>query len=129
MSGSFLLDTSVIVEIFAGDQQVIERLAAAENVFIPGIAIGELAYGAMKSAHIEKNLNEIKRFASANVVVSCDETTGYWYGVVKDTLRRTGHPIPENDIWIAAVALQYNFVVATRDRHFGFVPDLNIETW
>jgi len=44
-------------------------------------------------------------------------------------LRRAGHPIPENDIWIAAVALQYDFVMVTRDKHFGFVPELNVEIW
>ena len=129
MSGSYLLDTSVIVDIFAGDQQVVVRLAMADNVFVPSIAIGELAYGAMKSARVEDNLNQIKRFAGANVVISYDEETGYWYGVVKDGLRRAGHPIPENDIWIAAIALQYDLTVATKDRHFEFVPDLNVEMW
>ena len=51
------------------------------------------------------------------------------YGVVKGGLRRAGHPIPENDIWIAEIALQYDLTVATRDVYFEFAPDLNVEMW
>ena len=68
MNGSILLDTSVIIELFAGEEDVVQLFQRAESVFVPSIAIGELFYGARKSSRIEENLAQIERFASANVV-------------------------------------------------------------
>lgn len=58
-----------------------------------------------------------------------DTATGQAYGQIKSALRAKGRPIPENDIWIAAIAMQYNLVLATRDEHFREVDGLVIETW
>jgi len=63
------------------------------------------------------------------VILPCDAETAFWYGIVKDGLRRTGQPIPENDIWIAAIALQHGLTLATRDKHFQTVENLISETW
>lgn len=60
---------------------------------------------------------------------SCSATTGNHYGQVKQRLRAKGRPIPENDIWIAATALQYGLTVVTRDGHFNEVEDLLTEAW
>jgi len=65
----------------------------------------------------------------AGVVLACDGETGYWYGIVKDKLRRSGNPIPENDIWIAALALRHRLSAATRDKHFEAVEGLKVEIW
>ena len=51
-----------------------------------------------------------------------DRTTAQHYGQLKADLRTLGRPLPENDIWIAALALQHNLVVVTRDAHFGQAP-------
>lgn len=63
------------------------------------------------------------------MVLPCNEETGYWYGITKDKLRRKGYPIPENDIWIAALAMQYGLLLATRDKHFLLVEELKVEMW
>jgi len=49
--------------------------------------------------------------------------------MVRDRLRLKGRPIPENDIWIAAVALQHGLPLATRDDHFNEVDGLRVENW
>lgn len=118
MSGNYLLDTSVLIELFAKDKNVLARLESAESTFVPSIALGELHYGARKSSRTEKNLEQLEALASQAVILPCDVQTSYWYGYVKDGLRRTGQPIPENDIWIAAMALQHGLTLATRDNHF-----------
>ena len=64
-----------------------------------------------------------------NVILSCDAVTAFFYKDVKDKLRRIGKPIPENDIWIAAIALQYDLTLITQDEHFREVPGLARETW
>jgi tRNA(fMet)-specific endonuclease VapC len=129
MSGNYLLDTSVLIELFAKDKNVLARLERAESTFISSIALGELHYGARKSSRTEKNLEQLEALASQAVILPCDAETSYWYGIVKDSLRRSGQPIPENDIWIAAMALQHGLTLATRDNHFQAVEGLNIEMW
>jgi len=127
MNGNYLLDTSIIIALFRGDSTIVERLQEVESVLIPITVVGELFYGVLKSNHREKNEAHLRAFLSESVVLMGDRETGYWYGFVKDNLRRKGHLIPENDIWIGAMALQFQLTVATRDKHFSAIDGLNIE--
>lgn len=129
MSGRFLLDTNIIIALFERDPSVQENLAKAEDVFIPSIAIGELYYGAYKSARVEINIVRIEEFAVSNTVLKCDEVTAQQYGYIKNLLRNKGRPIPENDIWIAAVAQQYRITLVSRDQHFREMDRLPVVTW
>lgn len=61
MNGKYLLDTNIIISIFAKDPQTYNHLADAEEVFVPCIAIGELYFGAYKSLKIEENLARIDK--------------------------------------------------------------------
>lgn len=116
MSGKYLLDTSIIVELFADDRAIHKHLEKAESVFISSIAVGELYYGARKSVRVQENLEQVGRLVALSVVLNCDAETGYWFGSVKDQLLKSGQPIPENDVWIAALALQHDLTLATRDK-------------
>lgn len=62
-------------------------------------------------------------------MLGCDLETAYRYGEVKNKLRFKGKTLPENDMWIAAIALQYNLTLVTRDAHFREVENLQIVTW
>ena len=104
MSGRYLLDTNIVIALFAGDAAVKNHLAVAAEVFVSSIVIGELCYGAQKSGRAKVNLARIDEFAANNVVLGCDTDTARRYGEIKNALRAKGHPIPENDIWIAAIA-------------------------
>jgi len=129
MNGEYLLDTSVMIALFASDPTVTGRLRNMREIFIPSIALGELYYGAYRSNQLLKNVAIIERFAASNVVLSCNADSARQYGEIKDRLRRKGHPIPENDIWIAAIALQHGLTLITRDAHFSAVEDLEVEMW
>jgi tRNA(fMet)-specific endonuclease VapC len=129
MNGRYLLDTNVIIALFAEDKAIKDNLGKAGEVFVPSIAIGELCYGARKSARAKENLARIDEFAANNVVLGCDTETARRYGDVKNALRIKGRPIPENDIWIAAVALQHGLTLVTRDTHFGEIESLSIAAW
>jgi len=129
MSGKYLLDMNVIIALFADERDVKENLATAEDVFVPSIAIGELCYGARKSGRPRENLERIDELAAESVVLGCDTETARPYGDAKNKLRLKGQPLPENDIWIAAIAIQHNLTLATRDGHFRVVPGLNTTTW
>jgi len=129
MSGKFLLDTSILIDLFAQDAEILARLEKTQSTFIPSIALGELHYGARKSSKPEKNLEQLERLAAQVAILSCDAETSQWYGMVKAGLRKAGQPIPENDVWIAATALQHDLILATRDKHFQAVENLNLEMW
>ncbi len=61
------------------------------------------------------------------VVLSSDAITAKEYGNLKSDLRKKGKPIPENDIWIAAIAVQYGLRLITKDSHFKYIDNLDVE--
>lgn len=129
MSGRYLLDTNIVIALFAGESTVEGRLREAEEVFVPSIVLGELYYGARKSARVEENVARMEEFAKRSVVLDCDAETARQYGEVKNRLRQKGHPIPENDIWIAAIARQMDLALVARDAHFREVHGLKVQAW
>jgi tRNA(fMet)-specific endonuclease VapC len=129
MSGRYLLDTNIIIALFANEEEVQNKLAQAEEVFVPSVVLGELYFCAHKSSKAVKNLARIDELASSTVVLGCDTDTARYYGEVKNALRLKGIPIPENDIWIAAVALQHELALVTRDVHFDGIKNLKSVIW
>ena len=129
MSGRFLLDTNIVIALFQGDISVQEKLAKAEQVFVSSTVIGELYYGAYRSGRVTTNLTRIEEFVANNTVLVCDLVTSQFYGQIKNSLKRKGRPIPENDIWIAAIAQQYKLTLVSRDQHFREIDVLLVETW
>jgi len=129
MSGDYLLDTNIVIALFASEVSVLQGLTKAVGVFIPSIVIGELYYGAYRSGHRDANLARIKQFVVDNTVLNCGVETAYHYGVIKDALHRKGRPVPENDLWIAALARQHQLTLVTRDAHFSHIPNLVVESW
>jgi tRNA(fMet)-specific endonuclease VapC len=129
VSGRFLLDTNIVIAIFAAEPAVLERVATVDEVFVPAITLGELYYGAQKSTRSEANINRIDAFSTTMAILGCDEATARQYGRIKDELRAKGRPIPENDIWIAAVAMQHGLTVVSRDDHFANIAGLPVEVW
>ena len=129
MSGRFLLDTNILIALFADDAQVKNNLATTDEVYLSSIAVGELFYGAHKSERFSQNLARIDELVASNVVLPCNTETARRYGEIKNELRRKGRPLPENDIWIAATAFQYGLTLATRDGHFAVIEQLTTSFW
>ncbi|MGD0651512.1 MAG: PIN domain-containing protein [Verrucomicrobiia bacterium] len=98
MNGSVLLDTNVVIALFARDSDVQRHLSEAREVFAPSIVLGELYCGAMKSARVEANLARIHELATAMNVLPCDATTAQHHGHIKKQLHDKGRAIPENDM-------------------------------
>jgi len=83
VNGKYLLDTNIIISLFAKDSQIHDRIARAEEAFVPCIAIGELYFGAYKSLKREENLTRIDEFALNNTVLPCDTDIAKKYGDIK----------------------------------------------
>ncbi len=125
----FLLDTNIIIALFSKDPKIHARTANVKEVFVPSTAIGELYFGAYNSLKIRENLTSIDEFALSNTVLACNTDTAKKYGDIKSRLKEKGQPIPENDIWIAAIAQQYALTLVTKDAHFDIVENLKVEVW
>ena len=87
MNGKCLLDTNIVIALFADEAPVKDNLAKTEEVFIPSVVIGELCYGAYKSTRAKENLARIDEFASSSLVLGCDTETARAYGEIKNDLR------------------------------------------
>jgi tRNA(fMet)-specific endonuclease VapC len=129
MNGKLLVDTNIVIAAFAGEQAVVDLLHRSPAVCVPVITLGELYYGAWKSFRMDENLDRVDDLTKDFLPVSCDEETAKFYGRIKNQLRRDGRKIPSNDIWIAAIAMQHDLTLVTRDTHFQNVEDLSLEAW
>ena len=129
MNGKCLLDTNIVIALFANDSALVNEIAKTQDIFIPAIVVGELFYGANKSGRPQENSQRIDEFVSDNVILHCDAKTARLYGEIKSKLQKKGLPIPENDIWIAAIAVQHNLTLISRDKHFKEVDGLSLKKW
>lgn len=129
MAGRFLLDTNAVIALLADDTALIAKIDAAEAVFTSITVLGELYFGAAKSGRVEKNLAVVDHFAQTCPILLCSGSTARTYGLIKAALKSKGRPLPENDIWIAAVARENSLILVTRDGHFQEIDGLSLEGW
>ncbi len=121
-----LLDTSAYSAAFRGGEAAKEALRAADEIFLNPIVIGELLAGFAGGGHRQKNERELREFLAAPTVrvLEINEETSGRYAFILNALREAGTPIPTNDIWIAASAMQHGLELLTADAHFSKVAQI-----
>jgi tRNA(fMet)-specific endonuclease VapC len=122
-----ILDSNIVIDLFRKDASTIETIRNISLVYIPVVVLGELYYGANLSSQKQKRKLEIEGLSNKVIVLDCTKETAFIYGGIKAELKNKGKKIPENDIWIAAIAIENNLPLLTNDKHFGFVDGLRIE--
>ena len=127
-TGSALLDTSVVVAHLRSDPDLTARLAGV-TICLPWVVLGELHYGAQRAQRREEAIARVRDFLRIAVLLLPDNNTAEEYGQIKAELAQAGALIPDNDIWIAALAREYKLPLATRDQHFAAVPGLQTLAW
>lgn len=125
----YALDTNIIIDLFKGNREIADKIDQAKNIYLPIPALGELYLGAESSDRKQHHLQQIKTLLRLVQILNTSEQTAEIYGSIKTHLKRQGKPIPENDIWIAALAKEHNLPVVTRDNHFKHIPELKIIEW
>lgn len=120
------LDTNRYADLCRGDDSVIATLESADEVWLPFVVLGELRAGFAVGSQGPRNEAVLRRFLlkSEVGVLYADDQTTYHYATVYRQLRKQGTPIPTNDMWIAALVLQYSLVLCARDNHFDALPQL-----
>lgn len=120
---AILLDTNAYAAFKSGEEEAVEVLRYAETIGVSTIVLGELLSGFAAGNQEASNRRELTGFLESPraVVLPIDEETAQFYAHVYRGLRRKGKPIPTNDLWIAATALQHGFALFTLDAHFSEV--------
>ena len=123
------LDTSAFSAFLCGNEDVVKALQGADEIVLPSIVLGELRAGFLMGKHRLRNESVLKEFlASSRVRVrNVDEETSERYAAIFAYLREQGTPIPTNDIWIAASAMQHGLKLITTDKHYLKLPQVIVE--
>ena len=116
-------------ELFRGHEGIAQTIAFADQIGVSPVALGELKAGFRGGTRYEENQAALQRFLSKPLVraISIDAETADRYAQILDSLRRAGTPIPTNDIWIAASAMQFGLRLVTTDRHYENVAQVALE--
>lgn len=124
MSGnSVALDTSVAIAVLAGQAGSLLPQSVREFL-LPVPVIGELRYGALNSRRSTENLAEVERLVARCRVLDITAATAGVYARLRLGLKEKGKPIPENDLWIAAVCVEHQAPLVTLDAHFDAIEEL-----
>ena len=126
MGVKLALDTNRYVDFARGEPDVVDVLETAEEILLPVIVLAELRAGFAVGSRGRANEGSLRRFLQRPGVdvLAPDEQTTHHYAEVFRQLRQQGTPIPTNDMWIAALALQHGLVLYARDAHFDHLPQL-----
>ncbi|MBV8196788.1 MAG: type II toxin-antitoxin system VapC family toxin [Candidatus Eremiobacteraeota bacterium] len=121
-----LLDTNRYGDLFENVTETVELIESAEAVFLPFVMLAELRAGFAFGRRQVENERVLRQFLSRNGVHSlfADEGTTHRYAAIYRQLRKQGTPIPTNDMWVAALALQHDLALHDRDKHFDTLPQL-----
>lgn len=124
-----LLDSSAYARFISGDRDVGAELSRAKTVNFSVFVLGELLAGFKAGTHEALNKKILAAFLAkpSVVLLRASEETADCYARIWSALRKTGRPIPTNDVWIAAQAIETGSVLVTFDSHFGCIPGLR--TW
>ncbi|MGD9274749.1 MAG: type II toxin-antitoxin system VapC family toxin [Desulfobacterales bacterium] len=123
-----LVDSNRYQDFCEGEPQAVHVIRRAAEIMIPFIVLGELRAGFACGTRSYKNEQTLTRFLNSPRVkqLFADEDTTHQYARLFRQLRKQGTPIPTNDLWIAALALQHDLLLFTRDNHFDHLPQLPV---
>jgi len=121
-----LLDTSGYVGFKKGIPELVDFLIEAQAIFLSPIVLGELMFGFRLGTRFQKNMDELRQFIEQEAVevIPLGEITADRYSRIAEQLKRQGTPIPSNDIWVAAQAVEQGAELVTMDRHFEKISGL-----
>ena len=121
-----LLDTDAYSALKRGHPGVARLVRQSEEVLLSTVVAGELLYGFRNGNRFERNRSELDEFVASPFVTVVPVTlaTADRFGRVATALKQAGRPIPTNDIWIAAQAMETGAELISFDRHYECVDGL-----
>ena len=124
-----MLDTSAYSALLRGNENIRRSLQEADEIYLNPVVLGELLAGFVHGGKEKKNRDILREFlASPRLqVVDIDEETSERYAAIINYLWEQGTPIPTNDLWIAATAMQHGLKLVTTDGHYRNLPQIIVE--
>lgn len=124
-----MFDTSAYSAFLKGNPGIKLSIQQADEIYFNPVVIGELLAGFMMGKSEKKNISILQEFLSSPRVklIDIDAETSERYAAIVNRLRKEGTPIPTNDLWIAASAMQHGLKVLTTDSHYLKVPQVITE--
>lgn len=120
------LDTNAVIAFQKSYDFLLEHYRNYSDFILPVPVLAELTFGAIKSTRSHENLKGISRLTTQCKVIGIGSKTADVYAHIRLELQKIGRPIPENDIWIAAICIEHQVPLATEDAHFSYIPPLRI---
>ncbi len=124
-----ILDTNGLSAVADGNDALEPIFRAASEIAVPVIVLGEYRYGIRQSRDRARYEAWLAEAVPSYRVLAIDEQTADLYEEIRSELKRSGRPIPANDLWIAALTRQHSLPLLTRDHHFDFVSGLKRISW
>lgn len=123
---ALMLDTSAYAAFKLGREDALAAVRSRERIVLPSIVLGELLGGFANGRHEERNRAELDELLSSPrvSVIAIGRDTAERYAVIYSFLRRAGAPVPTNDLWIAAAAMEHGAQLLTADAHFLKIPQI-----
>lgn len=124
-----ILDTNAVSAVLVGEEALATVLEGAVRHHVPAIVLGEYRYGLERSRRKRTMEKLLDRLEEESAVLEVDAQTARHYANVREKLRSRGRPIPENDVWIAALAVQHRLPIVSRDGDFDAVEGIQRISW
>lgn len=124
-----ILDTNALSDMVYGNPSLLKVLRTSRQHAVPVIVLGEFRFGALGSRSKDELLKWVSRLEAETAVLDVTTKTAFHYAKVRQELRTLGKPIPENDVWIAAMAIEHGLALASQDSHFDYVPGVLRVGW
>ena len=124
-----ILDTNAVSAITGGDESIGELVIGSSALALPVHVVAEYLFGLLGSNHKQTLLRKFLELERSCESLAADRTTAEFYAEIRHDLKRRGRPIPDNDIWIAALARQHGLAVVSLDTHFDAVDSITRIGW
>jgi tRNA(fMet)-specific endonuclease VapC len=124
-----ILDTNALSAVAEGDSAIEPLLRRAAEVAIPVIVLGEYRFGIAESRNRTRFEKWLLEYVPHFRILDVTERTTRHYADIRGELKKTGKPIPINDVWIAALCYQHTLPILSRDRHFDVVSGITRLSW
>lgn len=123
-----LLDSNRYKDFCSAEPEIVKCVQQADKIYFPFITLAELRSGFACGTKAKKNEAVLTKILNQDCidVIYPDEETTFYYASLFRQLREQGTPIPTNDLWIAAIAVQYDLLLASRDKHFKSLAQIPI---
>ena len=122
----YLIDTSAYSLFRRGHGEIVDEISAAMEIVFSPVVLAELRAGFIVGSRRQQNEQVLTSFLQSQGVrvIEIDAATSFYYAEINLHLHRSGLPIPHNDLWIAASAMQHGLQILTADSHFRHVPQV-----